>query len=314
MTRALVLSGGGSVGIAWQTGLAAGLASKGVDLAVADFIVGTSAGSAVGAQLALGTDMAERVERYRATRRESESGAAPTSAAREASLAGAGRAGGTGAAGAAPAPWMQRLMQVMGQPEGNRTPEETRAAIGAFALEAETMPEDRFVAGFSYLAGAEWPERYVCTAVNASTGEFVVWDRMSAAPLDRAVASSCAVPGLFPPITINGARYIDGGMRSGSNADLAKGHDLVLLVSLMSPARGAANPADPRAARMKERMDRERAALEESGSTLHVVGPDEDASRAMGGNLMDGTKAPDAAEAGFRQGEAAAASLAEIWS
>jgi hypothetical protein len=65
MTKALVLSGGGSVGIAWQTGLATGLARHGVDLSAADLIVGTSAGSAVGAQLALGGDAEERFDRYK---------------------------------------------------------------------------------------------------------------------------------------------------------------------------------------------------------------------------------------------------------
>src|SRR5688500_8257969 len=65
MSKALVLSGGGPVGIAWQSGLAAGLAAEGVDWASADFILGTSAGSAAGAQIALGRDMAAVVERYR---------------------------------------------------------------------------------------------------------------------------------------------------------------------------------------------------------------------------------------------------------
>lgn len=54
MTRALVLGGGGPVGIAWESGLVAGLAEEGIDAGQADLIVGTSAGSAVGAQLAMG--------------------------------------------------------------------------------------------------------------------------------------------------------------------------------------------------------------------------------------------------------------------
>ena len=68
MDRALVLSGGGPVGIAWQSGLTVGLAEQGVQLRDADLIVGTSAGSVVGAQIALGRDLNEQVERYRASR------------------------------------------------------------------------------------------------------------------------------------------------------------------------------------------------------------------------------------------------------
>ena len=84
MSKALVLSGGGPVGIAWETGIAAGLAAEGVDLRTADFILGTSAGASVGAQIALGRDLGPLVERYRARVQEPPSegadAAAPASA------------------------------------------------------------------------------------------------------------------------------------------------------------------------------------------------------------------------------------------
>jgi NTE family protein len=126
MTKALVLSGGGSVGIAWQTGLAAGLARHGVDLAAADFIVGTSAGSAVGAQLALGMDVEERLEAYRRT-----TGGPP----------------GTETSDRAPdaamaermAAFMTMMVELM-----DAEPEARRSAIGRFALEADSLPEDQF--------------------------------------------------------------------------------------------------------------------------------------------------------------------------
>src|SRR3990170_4986454 len=57
MGSALVLGGGGVTGIAWTTGLLFGLAEAGVDLTAADLVVGTSAGAAVGAQVALGRDL-----------------------------------------------------------------------------------------------------------------------------------------------------------------------------------------------------------------------------------------------------------------
>ena len=303
MTRALVLSGGGPVGIAWQTGLAAGLAAKGVDLREADFILGTSAGSAVGAQLALGRDMATVLERYQ---RAAAPAGAPTTTTSP------GRAAGTAASPGR----MQDLMRVMAESAAfDGTPEEARAIIGRFALEAETAPEEQFVAGFGYLAGEPFPEGYACTAVEAETGEFQVWDASTGAPLDRAVASSCAVPGIFPPITIGGRRYIDGGMRSGTNADLAAGHELVLLVTLMSGARSApaTGAADARMQRYLERMARERQVLVDAGARIETIGPDEESAAAMGVNLMDGRIGPAAAEAGFRQGQAIAATVEEVW-
>jgi NTE family protein len=293
MTKALVLSGGGSVGIAWETGVAAGLARCGVDLRTADFIVGTSAGSAVGAQLALGRDMDQVAGRYhKAERRATESSA------------------GSGAPGNQQ---MATLVELVAATMTGEGPAELRrAAVGRFALEADAVPEDAFVAGFRYLKGEPWPARFACPAVDALSGEFVVWDSRANVELDRAVASSCAVPGLFAPITINGRRYIDGGFRSATNADLATGHGRVLIVSVLSAAR-AADPVDPRLNPGRQ-LEEEVAALTASGSLVVVLAVDEAGARAMGGNLMDPTASRAAVDEGIRQGEAAADRLAEFWS
>ncbi len=294
MSKALVLSGGGSVGIAWQTGLSAGLKRKGVDIAAADFIVGTSAGSAVGAQLALGRDMEAQVDRYgESTER---TGNDPTS---------------TGAADSGMAQRMAKFMEIM-MAGADQEPEERRKAIGQFALEADAMDAEQFVGVFRYLAGEEWPEPFSCTAVDAQSGEFKVWNKAAGVELDRAVASSCCVPGLFSPITIGGRRYMDGGMRSGANADLAVGHDTVLIVTLMTAQRMPAG--DPRLARMVETAEAERRALTDSGARVEVVGPDAGAGAAMGMNLMDASIAPKAAIEGVRQGEEMAEQLAGFWS
>jgi len=293
MTRALVLSGGGSVGIAWQTGLIAGLARGGVDVARADFIVGTSAGSAVGATLALGRDFEEQVDRYR--RVAAESGPEPRSAA------GPDRS---------MVERMARFMAVM-ERYADAEPEARRAAIGRFALEADALDEEAFVSMFRYLKDEPWPERYACTAVDARSGEFTVWDAAQEVELDRAVASSCAVPGIFSPITIKGRRYMDGGMRSGANADLAAGHERVLLVSLLSAER--AQGGESRLARIFETQEEESKALADAGSELHVVTPDTGATEVMGMNLMDASIAPAAAVEGLRQGEQLASSVGRFW-
>ena len=287
MTRALVLSGGGPVGIGWEAGVVAGLHAQGVDLSEADFIVGTSAGSVVGAQIARGRDMGEVTQRMRAN-------AASASATRP-----------VGASGEQ----MQALMQAFVELFTSNEPDEVkRAKIGAFALAAETMSEDAFIANFGHLADAAWPQRYACTAVDAVTGEFVVWDEHAGVPLGRAVASSCAVPGIFPAITIGGRRYIDGGMRSATNADLAKGHDRVLVLSLMNPA----TMAGPLAA-IAAGFDDELAAIRVAGGTVEVIFPDADAAAAMGINLMDASMVISASEAGERQGKVTADRLAPFW-
>jgi NTE family protein len=293
MSKALVLSGGGSVGIAWQSGLSAGLKRKGVDVAAADFIVGTSAGSAVGAQLALGRDMEAQVARYGEPTGRTESD--PTS---------------TGAAGSGMAERMARFMELMVS-SAEVPPEERRKAIGQFALEADAMDAEQFVRVFRYLAGEEWPEHYSCTAVDAETGEFKVWNRTEGVELDRAVASSCCVPGLFSPIPINGHRYMDGGMRSAANADLAVGHDTVLVVTLMGGQRVA---GDPPLTRMLETAEVELKTLTDAGARVEVVGPDARAAAIMGMNLMDASIAPRAAIEGARQGEEIAGGLAGLWS
>jgi NTE family protein len=282
------------VGIAWESGIAIGLGERGVQLTDADLIVGTSAGSAVGAQIALGRNLTEQVDRYRVTDD-------PSPAAERSLLARA----------ATPERMTQLIEMMSTVMSGDDDSDEARARIGAFALAAETVPEDDFVAVFGYLAGEDWPRRFACTAVDAESGALVVWDGGNRAPLERAVASSCAVPGLAPPITIDGRRYVDGGMRSPTNADLAEGNDRVLVLSLV-PADPPAGD-DPRAARFGQRFAGELAAITDEGGTVEVVTPDADTMAVIGVNLMDPTVSLPAAEAGIRQGRALADRLSSFW-
>jgi NTE family protein len=300
MTTALVLSGGGAVGIAWQTGFAAGLASEGVDLADADWILGTSAGSATGAQLALRFDMAQRVDRYRQRAGQAVRGTVDDR------RSGNRQGGGAGA--------LSGLMEVMRSAGSAATPEERRKMIGAYALAAETGPEDGFVESFRYLDGHDWPAHYRCTAVDAESGEFVVWDQAAGLPLAQAVASSCAVPGVYPPITINGRRYIDGGMRSATSADLAIGHDKVLVLSMRFNAGATGDPqTDARIAQARATLDREQKVLHDASAEVLVTGPDDEAAASFGTNLLSGSNLSEVAEQGLRQGAKGAAELRDFW-
>jgi NTE family protein len=293
--RALVLGGGGPVGVAWEFGLIAGLEQEGVRLGDADLFIGTSAGSIVGASLALGRSPAELL----ATQHQIADNPAPR---------------GTIDGAFDLAPLIQQFIKLY---TSDAPPQQLRAEIGAFALSAKTaMNEDEWLATFTAgqaFSNGEWPQRpYTCTAVDAESGEFVTWSKDSGVPLVRAIASSCCVPGIFPPITINGRRYIDGGMKSGTNAELAAGYERVAVVSVTSGMeRASAFPA--LAERAKKRMDDELGAIASAGGAHMLVAPDEASRAAMGTNLMDFKRRGDIADAGVAQGKRDAARLRSFW-
>jgi NTE family protein len=206
-------------------------------------------------------------------------------------------------------------MEKMGEAQTSmRNPAEVRAEIGHWALAAQTMGEAEFIAsfgrGFASLAEDYWPGRaFACTAVDAETGGFQLWTGDSGVGLARAVASSCSVPGVFPPVTLNGRRYIDGGMRSATNADLAVGHELVIVVALRLGAGAGATGE-----RLAEGLEREMSVLRDGGAEVALIAPDEESQAAFGLNLMDVRRRPDAVRAGLAQGAALAHEVAARWS
>jgi NTE family protein len=286
--RALVLGGGGPVGRAWEAGLVEGFAGQGIDLGTADLIIGTSAGAVVGAQLALKQGFA-----------------APPQIA------------------AAPAPppalpfdFMAALAAAMARAAQSPEPEPIRAEIGKMALNARTIGEEASVSRsmFAPFVGRAWPKQFRATAVNARTGQFQVWDASSGAPLERAIAASTAVPGIWPPITINGERYIDGGMRSMLNADLAVGSGTVMAVSCFAlTARDKATA--PFFAAMTAAMLAELDAVRGSGAALAVIEPNAEflALTRHGAAMMDGNLAPEAYRLGRITAVDEAESVRRVW-
>lgn len=282
--RALVLGGGGTVGIAWETGLAAGLQEQGIPLGAADLIVGTSAGSVVGAQLAAGYDPRLVLQMHRAM---------------------AGAVSGQAERAVFDAQVIGEVFARWGS--AGEMSADVRRELGALALKARTVPEDTYVGTIAQVMGVpEWPEqRLLITSVDAGSGDFVVWERGGTAPLERAVAASCCVPGIFPPVTIEGRRYVDGGVRSGTNADLVAGSGIVVIIAPL----GERQFPHGRLA-----MEQEIAALRAGGSTVELVLPDASALDAFGPDMMDATRIVPAAEAGYRQGLALAERLQAVWS
>jgi NTE family protein len=272
---ALVLGAGGITGIAWHLGLIIGLREAGVDLTGADLIVGTSAGSVTGALLAAGTDP------VRAQRLEARLGAADPPMRPD---------------------WARGAAAFALLNDENRTPEEIRAGVGRLALDADVIAEDRYVDALSRrLPDREWPKRpLLVTAVDTATGRPIAWDRASGVPLNRAVAASCAVPCLFPPVTVNGSRYMDGGVRSGTNADFASSAGRVVVLAPLAPVRMRGAPT----AEIDALRERSRVVL---------VAPDEVALAALGPNVFDTSRWEPATEAAVEQGRRIAPEVAAVW-
>jgi len=274
--RALVLSGGGVTGIAWETGLIAGLAGLGIDLAAADVIIGTSAGSVVGTDIACGQELEVLYQAQLAP-------PAPEPAARIG--------------------W-DFIGRLLWDVHTSRDPKRARARIGRWALAAPTMPEaDRRKVFEARLPASVWPSRALkVTAVDARTGEFAVFDSAGDASLVDAVGASCAVPGIWPPVTIGERRFMDGGMRTIANADLAHGYDRVVIIAPV--AAGIGFMASPR---------RQAAALTAAGARVALVRPDRAAMHAIGRNVLDVSRRPEAARAGWAQAAAEAPAVRAVW-
>jgi NTE family protein len=193
-----------------------------------------------------------------------------------------------------------------------------RRAMGAFGLESDSTlgpgAGQRRATVAARLPRPEWPDRpMIVVAVDAHTGELAAFDRGSGVDLVDAVTASCALPGLVPTVSINGTRYIDGGVRSPDNADLASGYANVVVLSPLGgrsrtpPERGA-DPAGQfeglrRPPEWGVDLASEVEALRKQGSHVEVITPDAGSRAAMGTNQMDPATRIPAARAGFAQGK-----------
>jgi NTE family protein len=289
--RALVLAGGGAAGNAWELGLIAGLSDAGVDVTEADLIIGTSAGSTVAAQITSGTRPAELYAAILAEVPQPQAGDAGSDRRRVRNLSGPN--------------YLEWSNGIIGSAEDAS---DMRRRMGAAALEmdasdgsGQTRWRDIVAAR---LPSHDWPQQPVLiAAVDARTGEPVVFDRHSGIELVDAVAASTSA---MTPYRIGENRYINGGYRRSENADLAAGYGRVLV---LSPFGG------------RSRMPREWgmdlatqvSELRAGGSRVETVFPDGGAGDVFDANALDPSTRLQAARGGYDQGRAIAELLAELW-
>jgi NTE family protein len=278
--RALVLAGGGVAGIAWELGVLRGIADVDPDLLIslrgADVVIGTSAGAAVAAQITSGAS----IDDLYSTQLSEHSSELDVEMNLE-----------------------ELMARFVGATTGATGPEDMRRRIGTLALETPTVSESlRHAAITARLPEKSWPSSILLlTAVDAETGEPTVFTKNSGVELTDAVAASCAVPGVWPPVTINGRRYMDGGVRSATNADLATGCDRVLVVT----------PTQANAPQPWGNLDNEIGQL--SPADVHVVYANDASSAAFGTNPLSPSTRGPAAREGREIGRAEADAVGSFW-
>jgi NTE family protein len=211
MTLALVLAGGGVAGIAWETGFLLGVQDESLPTATrllgADVLLGTSAGSTVAAQISSGACLEDLF-----ARQVSEDTDEIT-----------------------PGVDIDELMTLFEEAAADTgaSVAEQRRRIGQRAVSAPTVaPQVRRAVIEKRLPSHEWPDRPLkITAIDVATGERAIFDRNSGVALVDAVAASCAVPVVWPPVTIGHRQFMDGGVGSSANVDAVADYETVVVLA-----------------------------------------------------------------------------------
>jgi NTE family protein len=278
--RALVLAGGGLAGIAWETGILLGIADEAPRTAKAlldvDVVVGTSAGSTVAAQLGSGLGLDTLFDRQISA---SSAELNPNVGIDEIT---------------------NLFVVAMSTP--NTTTAEKLQKIGAVALSTPTVTEGvRREVIAQRLPSHDWPDRMLrISAIDTATGELVAFDRTSGVGLVDAVAASCAVPGVWPPVTIRDGRYMDGGV--GSSVNMALATDCDVVVVLVPSGRSTPSPFGDGAAEEVDAF---------AGSTFGVFADDQSLA-AFGPNPLDPACRKPSAMAGREQGRRVAMAVTDF--
>jgi NTE family protein len=300
----LVLGGGGILGEAWMNALLAGLEeASGYDARECACFIGTSAGSIVASALAGGVrphvrlgDLAERPAAAQADVGESPSGVrravealaglGSVAAAPLASLALTSTAAGGGAL---------RRLALARVPRGRRSLAELGRAVERL--------------------GVQWDGRLQIAAVELESGRRVMFGAPGAPALSvsDAVQASCAIPGVFRPVSAGGRTFVDGGVWSPTNMDAAqvtRGSRVLCLNPTGSMRPALRVPAGAIGVVSRSLAAAEALALSRGGAKVRTVNPDPASVRAMGTNLLDPRPRADVIGAGLAQGRQLAQAFA----
>ena len=289
--RGLVLGGGGVLGGAWAVGALQAIEEvHGIDPRHFDVIVGTSAGSVLGALVGAGVSIESLRDHQRGEQ------------ITEGPLAGYLWDYETATGGRRPSmprlrgPGSVRLM-ASSLRHGLKMP--PTAVLSAFLPVGNGSLERVGHLIDAITPYGEWsphPALWV-VAMDYEAGHRVVFGRAEAPPasLADAVMASCAIPGWFEPVVIDDRTYVDGGAWSATSADVLVGHGLdeVYVVAPMvsfetdSPS-GIQARLERRWRSQVTKVCRDEVALvRAAGSNVYAIGPGPEDLEAIGANLMD---------------------------
>lgn len=272
--KALVLGGGGITGIAWETGVLAGLIDSGIKMDQVDKILGSSAGSFVGAILANNQNMQAYYQDLATHHSESDN------AQLDPAIYGL---------------WTKAFIkgrdneQLIGQYLGD--------IINSHP--SNVSPETRSDSIQQRLGNAKWTDQLEITAINARTGKLSTFNENSGVSLKEAVTASGAVPGLWPHINLLGESWIDGGMVSSTNAMLVSDYQDIIILAPLSQKLGQVPSVYEEAEKLKEQ------------SNVTLIVPDENSKGSIGKNIYSSKNIKEIGDAGYEQGKTLATSLTE---
>ncbi len=281
----LVLGAGGLTGQAFHAGVLAALGeATGWDPRGASLIVGTSAGAGVGAYLRLGLSSPDLAAML-STEPMTDPGAALI-----------GRLGPSGdwTTPIGPRNWPKPPHPRLVARAITRPLKIRPEAVLGVTFPPGRVPTESWAGSLRAITGSSWPADplWIC-AVRTSDARRIVFGREGAPTTDvaTAVAASAAIPGYFQPVEIDGELYVDGGVHSPTNADVARKEDLdlVLVSSPMSTSRNASlmTIGQPMRRAFRLRLQQEVRRLHRRGIPTVVFQPSAADQAAMGGKAMD---------------------------
>ncbi|MEW2449560.1 patatin-like phospholipase family protein [Streptomyces parvulus] len=275
-STALVLGGGGLTAYGWQVGVLAGLADAGPHPGDADVLAGTSAGSLLALDLAKGSTPEDlHTEQVDRQRRMIDVDFTLSMTAR----------------------YLWASLR-------SRDPDRTLGHLSRPAPSVRDVPETAVLEAIGpHIPVEDWPDRPVrLFAVDALTGTPKGFTATDGVHLAHAKAATCALPPLFPPITIGEGPWMDGGVRSTTNADLLADCARAVVLAPIPKAPGATPSA-----RTQVRT------LLAQGTRAALLTPDRASLRAFGRNLLNAECIPGAAREGRRQGREYAEAVRAVW-